>query len=138
MTISPINWSEEFSVGIQSIDNQHKKLVAIIKTLHDAIADGEASEILGKIFDELLDYSRHHFSYEEELFKWYGYPDAEHHKKEHVELANHLARLRRKMEEGDNFMGEVLLLKFLRDWLLNHIMKSDKQYAPFLIEKGVK
>ena len=138
MNINPTKWTDEFSVGIESIDTQHKKLVDMIKTLHNAIADGKATEVLDKIFSELLDYTNYHFSYEEELFKSYGYTDEEVHKKEHAELKNQLLKLKRMMDEGDSFMGEVLVLKFLQDWLLNHIMKSDKKYGPFLVEKGVK
>jgi hemerythrin-like metal-binding protein len=138
MNINPTKWTDEFSVGIKSIDTQHKKLVDMIKTLHNAIADGKATEVLDKIFSELLDYTNYHFSYEEELFKSYGYTDEEVHKKEHAELKNQLLKLKRMIDEGDSFMGEVLVLKFLQDWLLNHIMKSDKKYGPFLVEKGIK
>ena len=138
MSINPTKWTDEFSVGIGSIDRQHKRLVNMIKTLHNAIADGKATEVLDKIFKELLDYTDYHFSYEEELFKSYGYTDVEAHKKEHAELKNQLLKLKRMMDEGDSFMGEVLVLKFLQDWLLNHIMKSDKKYGPFLVEKGMK
>jgi len=138
MNINPTKWSDEFSVGIESVDTQHKKLVNMIKTLHNAIADGKATEVLDKIFSELLDYTNYHFSYEEELFKSYGYPDEEVHKKEHIDLKNQLLKLKRMMDEGDSFMGEVLVLKFLQDWLLNHIMKSDKKYGPFLVGKGIK
>ncbi len=138
MNINPTKWTDEFSVGIESIDTQHKKLVDMIKTLHNAIADGKTTEVLDKIFEELIDYTNYHFSYEEELFKSYGYPDEGVHKKEHVDLKNQLLKLKRMMKEGDSFMGEVLILKFLQDWLLNHIMKSDKKYGPFLVEKGMK
>jgi hemerythrin len=138
MNINPTKWTDEFSVGIESIDTQHKKLVDMIKTLHNAIADGKATEVLDKIFSELLDYTNYHFSYEEELFKSYGYSEEEAHKKEHVELKNQLLKLKRMMDEGDSFMGEVLVLKFLQEWLLIHIMKSDKKYGPFLVEKGLK
>ena len=138
MTVNPVKWSDDYSVGIKSVDDQHKKMIGIIKTLHDAIADGKATQILDKTFAELLDYTNYHFTYEEELFKWYGYPESETHKKEHAELRKQLARLKRQMEEGDNFMGEILLLKFLQEWLLTHILGSDKKYAPFLAGKGIK
>jgi len=137
MLVNPIVWSDEFSVGIESIDEQHKKLIDMIKTLHDAIADGKASEVMDEIFNGLFDYANYHFSYEEELFDKYGYPDAENHKKEHTELKRQVAQHRARLATGDRFMGEVLLLKFMQDWLVNHIMKTDMKFAPFLILKGV-
>ncbi len=138
MTINPITWSDEFSVGIKSIDEQHKKLVSIIKTLYDALADGKASEVMDTIFNDLFDYSEQHFSYEEELFKQYDYPDTENHKEEHTELKRQLIKLKNDIYSGDNFMCEVLLLKFLEEWLIIHILKTDKKFGPYLIEKGVK
>ncbi len=138
MTLNPIKWSDEFSVGIESIDEQHKKLVNMIGTLHDAIADGKALEVLDEIFNGLYDYIDYHFTYEEELVEKYHHPDAETHKKEHAAFNAQLTKFKSKMEDGDHFMGEVLLLKFLQDWLINHIMKSDKKYSYFLIVRGVK
>lgn len=138
MLVNPITWSDEFSVGIESIDEQHKKLVNMIITLHDAIADGRASEVLDEIFNSLLDYTNYHFSYEDELFEKYDYPDAENHKKEHAELKRQVTQHRARLATGDRFMSEILLLKFIQDWLVNHIMKTDMKFAPFFILKGVK
>ncbi len=137
-TVNPVTWSDEFSVGIESIDDQHKRLVSIIKTLYYAITDGKASDVMDTIFNNLIDYSEKHFSYEEDLFKRYDYPDTENHKEEHTELKRQLIKLKNDIYSGTHFMSEVLLLKFLEDWLIKHILKTDKKFAPYLIEKGVK
>jgi hemerythrin len=145
-TVIPYIWNDEFSTGIKSIDEQHKKLVNIIKTLydaiaegkHDTIADGKTSNLMETIFNDLFDYSEHHFAYEEGLLILHDYPDAEDHKNEHVELKRRLIKLKNKLYSKDNFMCEVQLLKFLEEWLIHHILKTDKKFAPYLIEKGVK
>jgi hemerythrin-like metal-binding protein len=136
-TVIPFAWNDEFCTGIKSIDEQHKKLVSIIKVLYNAIADGKASDVMDTIFSDLFDYSEQHFSYEEELFKWHDYPDSEDHKNEHAELKRQLIKLKNKLHSQDNFMCEVLLLKFLEEWLINHILKTDKKFVPYLIDKGV-
>ncbi len=138
MTLKPIEWSDEFSIGIESIDEQHKKLIDMIKTLYDAIADGRASDVMDEIFSSMFDYTDQHFSYEEELFEKYSYPDAEDHKKEHAELKRQLIKLKDDIYSGDHFMSEVLLLKFLEDWLIHHILKTDMKYSQYLIVKGVE
>jgi hemerythrin-like metal-binding protein len=138
MTINPIEWSDEFSVGIESIDEQHKKLINMIKNLYDALANGRVSDVMDEIFSGMFDYTDQHFSYEETLFDKYDYPDAEAHKEEHAELHRQLVKLKNDIYSGDHFMSEVLLLKFLEDWLINHILKTDKKFGPYLIEKGVK
>lgn len=126
-TVIPYIWNDEFSIGIKSIDEQHKKLISLIKTLYDAIADGKASDVMDTIFNNLFDYSEQHFAYEEELFKWYDYPDAEDHKKEHVELKRQLIKLKNKFCSNENFMCKVLLLKSLDGWLINHIKKESER-----------
>ncbi len=75
-----IQWSDNLSVGIASIDEQHKKLLNMINVLSDALANGQANEVLVQIFDGLAVYTVKHFAYEEELFSKYGYEESEAHK----------------------------------------------------------
>ena len=131
-----VEWNDELSVGISSIDEQHKKLVNMINALNDALVEGKANDLLATIFDGLTVYTVKHFGYEEELFAQHGYVEAESHKNEHEALINQVKTLQNKMNEGD-FMISVEVMAFLKDWLTNHIMKTDKAYAPFLIDKGV-
>ena len=133
--MSLIQWNDELSVGIQSIDEQHKKLLDMINALNDALEAGKSEEILEKIFADLTDYTVKHFGYEEELFAKYGYAEEQAHKNEHAELIQQVQELQQKRAAGD-FMISVEVLVFLKSFLLNHIMKTDKAYAPFLIEKG--
>ena len=131
-----IQWSDQLSIGIDSVDKQHKVLINLLNKLNDAIAEGNADLILTEIFDGLSAYTVKHFAYEEELFKKYGYSGAEAHKHEHAELIKKVKNLRQKMDEGDS-MVNVEVLDFLKEWLTYHILISDKAFASFLIEKGV-
>jgi len=132
-----IPWNDELSVGVNSLDEQHKQLVAMINELNDAFEKGKSDEILAKVFDELAVYTIEHFGYEEELFARYGYSESQAHKKAHEVLIKQVQDLRQKLNDGE-FMISLEVMLFLKDWLTNHIMKTDKAYAPFLIEKGAK
>lgn len=132
-----LQWNDELSIGINSVDEQHKKLVNIINTLNDALADGKANDVLVNIFDELTEYTAKHFGYEEDMFAQHGYVEAAAHKKEHEALITQVKKLQDKMNAGD-FMISLEVMVFLKEWLINHILKTDKAYAPFLIAKGVK
>lgn len=133
-----IEWSNELSVGIKSIDEQHKKLVNMINALHDAKLTGGSNELLGKIFTGLTTYTQKHFTYEENMFAEYGYSNAEEHKKQHNDLIAQVIELKNKFT--DNPQGTISddLILFLKRWLTNHIMRTDKEYTDFLISKGVK
>jgi len=135
--MSLIVWSNSLSVGIDSIDNQHKKLISMINALNDALADGSANDVLAKIFSGLAVYTVKHFAYEEDLFAEHGYAGTVAHKAEHKALLDQVGELKEKMDDGD-FMIGVEVMAFLKDWLTNHILKTDMAYAKDLIAKGVK
>ncbi|MCP4493567.1 MAG: hemerythrin family protein [Gammaproteobacteria bacterium] len=134
--MSLINWSSELSVGINSIDDQHKKLINMINALNDALNSGESKEVMVKIFDGLVVYCDKHFTFEEDLFNTHSYAGGTEHKAEHDKLRGQVMDLKKKMDDG-NFMIGLELMSFLKEWLTNHIMKSDKAYVPDLTSKGV-
>ncbi len=134
--MSLITWSPQLSVGINSIDEQHQKLINMINALNDALNSGESREVMVKIFDGLVVYCDKHFTFEEDLFGTHGYAGGAAHKAEHDKLRQQVMDLKHKMD-GGNFMIGLELMGFLKDWLTNHIMKSDKAYVPDLTGKGV-
>ena len=132
-----LKWKSDYSVGIASIDLQHRKLIDLINSLQ-ATVDYSTGELFErKALDELVDYTKTHFAFEEDLMEKNGYPDFESHCSEHARMIARvdevLAAYRR---DQDNALQDAL--KFLKDWLINHINGTDKQYSQFLIDKGVK
>lgn len=133
-----IEWSSELSVGIDSIDNQHQKLINMINALNDAMSTGEANEVLEKIFSGLAAYTQKHFAYEEQLFDKHGYAGTQEHKQQHKALIDQVVDLSEKFKSSGGSVISIEVMQFLKDWLTNHIMKTDKEYTDFLVEKGVK
>jgi hemerythrin len=133
-----IEWTDELSLGIESIDEQHKKLVNMINALNDAMLTNSSNELLGKIFTGLATYTQKHFAYEENMFAEYGYTDSEEHKRQHNELIAQVVELKQKFIKNPQGTMSAELMLFLKRWLTNHIMRTDKDYAEFLISKGVK
>ena len=132
-----VEWKDEYSVGIDSIDRQHKKLLNLINQLQTAVDYSTGDEFEREALDELVDYTKTHFTYEEGLMKDNDYPDFEPHKAQHEEMVAHVKETLSEYEKDqDTAMNNAA--KFLRKWLINHINGTDKQYSSFLIEKGVK
>ena len=138
MTVAYMEWSDKLSVGIDSIDAQHKKLVSMINDLFDAMKAGHGKEKLGQTLDGLVSYAASHFKYEEQLFAKTAYPDAAKHKQEHDELTKTVLAIQEKMKSGVSFSLSMEVMEFLKSWLVNHILGSDKKYGPHLASKGVK
>jgi hemerythrin len=132
-----IQWNDKYSVNIAEVDEQHKKLIGLINRLADAMSVGKGPKVLGKVLTELIDYTVYHFSTEENLFRQHGYPGADQHKQEHADLTAEARKLLKEFDAG-NWMLTIDTLKFLSNWLNNHILSEDKKFGPFLIEKGVR
>ena len=131
-----VNWTPNLSVGIEAIDNQHKKILELINQTHAAMLEGRSSEEMADIMHGLIDYTETHFAYEEDLFKQYSYPETAQHQLAHTALTAKVLGYKRKLDAGETVVS-VDILKFLKDWLIGHILGVDKRYAPFLKEHGV-
>ena len=126
-----IVWSQNLSVGNDRIDREHQELISIINRLADAMQQGSANQVIGGIINELVNYTIRHFSDEERLFCATAYPAADAHKAKHKFLVDKVQQLKADYAAGKVALG-VPLLQFLKDWLMEHIMKTDKTYTPYL------
>jgi hemerythrin-like metal-binding protein len=131
-----IVWSDSLAVGVADIDSQHQKLVQLINGLHDHMLKGDAHDIMQKVLDRVIQYTVMHFQMEEGLMAKYGYPHSPTHKREHADLTRHAIELQQKLMSG-NARITMETMTFLRDWLQNHILKTDKLLGAHLQSKGV-
>ena len=132
-----MEWTDKLSVKINSIDDEHKKLVALINKLSDAMSQGQGHKALDDILIELVDYTNYHFKYEEDALQKHNYPGFAKHKKMHQEFANKIGETKTQYENGSISLS-IPIMNFLTSWLQNHIMKVDAEYSAFLIKAGMK
>ena len=117
-----MEWNEKLSVGITQFDNEHKVLVGMVNDL----------------FDGLINYTKTHFANEERFMTLHKYPNFEAHKAEHDALAKQVLDVQAKYKSGASAALSMEVMNFLKNWLVKHIMGTDKTYGPFLNSKGVK
>lgn len=128
-------WSNDYSVGIQTIDEQHQELVNILNRLFIAVSRREGSRVIGSILDALMSYTQTHFTLEERLMREANYKDIDSHMLVHKKLIEELEQLSRKymLEETPIYFE---LLSFLRTWLKEHIQGCDTKYSAALQQAG--
>lgn len=131
-----MEWGPDFVLGIQEIDDQHHRLVDLVNQLNAAMKSGQGAAQLGQIFEELKEYTVHHFANEEAMFEEYGYPGTVGHVAEHKKLVNQVLELEAKFKSGKAALTNDVM-KFLKDWLAGHIQGVDKKYVPHMIRAGV-
>lgn len=130
-----IGWKEVYETGIVALDNEHRGLIAEINRLYEAIRDKCSEKILAEILASLTAYTVEHFQHEETLMAEYHFSGLDEHRKIHQALIAKVDEFRQRSEAGEEGVAQELL-KFLRLWLLEHIVEVDKQYGPYLESRG--
>ncbi|WP_432665862.1 bacteriohemerythrin [Wukongibacter baidiensis] len=131
------NWKEEYSVGIKTIDDQHKKLFEIgerINIVLESYNGQDSYDEIVELIEELKDYTIYHFDSEESLLAKYQYPELDEQIKEHKTFVDYLEGLDFDNidEDQENAMKELIM--FIAKWIFKHISNSDFRYSEFLIE----
>ena len=131
-----VTWSDDMSVGIEVIDEDHKKLLGLINDLERAVYYHMGESYERQALKELVDYTKYHFEREEGMLQSNGYPDFDAHKKEHEAM---IGKVKEFCEAYNRDRAAVIdkMAEFLRSWLVNHIQGTDQKYVPHMHEKGV-
>jgi len=130
--MSIVEWSDELSVGVDALDHDHRRLIAFLHEMDNALAAGRADDVLEDIIHGLLDYTHVHFVHEEALMAEAGYTGLDAHKEQHRKLAAEVHSFAKefRIDPRPFIAGE--LIAFLNDWLVLHIAEEDQQYRPAL------
>jgi hemerythrin-like metal-binding protein len=129
-------WSAEYGINVAAVDNQHQRLLMMIRQLHESIARGEAGFTVEPQFQALGEYTRFHFNYEEQLMERYRYPGLDRHRESHERLIQQLVQLERDYQSANLGVG-VPLGDFFGRWLIDHIVSEDKRCGQFLNSVGI-
>ena len=125
-----MEWSDKYVLGLSEVDEQHKNLFMLVNKMHDLVVNGDDQSTVGKVLDELIDYTVEHFATEEKLFKQNEYPDYANHKREHDDLTQQVLDLQENFREKKVTLS-FDLLDFLHNWLNEHTTNSDLEYATY-------
>ncbi|KWT92045.1 bacteriohemerythrin [Candidatus Magnetominusculus xianensis] len=134
-----MSWHTSYSVGVKKYDDDHKELIHLINKLHAAMKLGLGTQILGDILGDLIEYTATHFKDEEQEMKRLGYPkqDSDAHIAQHHKFVQQALEVQQKFKEGRG--GLTLdIMSFLKKWLAEHIVGTDKKYMSFFNSKGLK
>jgi len=130
-----IPWSENYSVNIKEIDEQHKMLIEMINDLYDAFMKKEHKTKVEEIVSRMAEYTVVHFNYEENLFKEFSYKDSLAHIAEHKLFLEQVGAFQDDLK-SNKITLTFKIITFLQKWLLEHISVSDKKYCDIFKSKG--
>jgi len=119
-------WKDEYSVGNELLDSQHRRLIELVDAL-----GGDAD--LGEVLDGLRKYGSEHFRAEEALLETTNYPDLEKHRSYHDAFRIWLDDVAEAHRSGGDLAparGDIQ--SYLRVWLANHLLVYDKAFESYL------
>ncbi len=130
-------WTDQLSVGVPSIDRQHKVLISLINELHDAMEKRAGALAARNVLKRVINYAQAHFIYEEGLFSANNYERTDPHMAAHRKIEEKLLTLKETADQPGFDVSEDLM-QFLKNWLNNHILKEDMGYSELLKQNNVR
>ncbi len=132
----PLEWTKEYSVNVQEIDEQHKEFIDLINRLSKGIKEMASKNDLGNILNKLDHYAKTHFATEEKYFKKFDYPDKDKHIVQHRRFSDKIKDYKSRYK-GDKVAISFEVIDFLEDWLVDHLLNEDQKYSGFFNEHGL-
>ena len=123
-------FSEQYLTGIDLVDEEHKELFHIIGEVYrvntEEYLHDKYDEIV-HLLEELKEYTKFHFADEEKYMQSIQYEGLAAQKRAHDAFVARLEEM--NFEHIDEHQQETLeeIMEFLTEWLVNHILHSDKK-----------
>jgi hemerythrin-like metal-binding protein len=130
-----MEWSRKYTIGIEKIDEQHRQLFEMINELHDSM-ESKDIHTPKKILIELMEYTLNHFQTEEKYFKIFQYSDAEPHITQHVEFEAKVKEFLNRYQKDGTFNVSVIS-DFIKRWIIDHVLISDRKYVKCFTDNGL-
>ena len=131
-----ITWTQDMSVGVKEIDDQHKQFIQIISDFYDAFNKNKVQSEMEGILQKLIDYAVLHFETEEKYFDKFDFEFKDEHRQKHKELKEKVLDFQgRFKKEGTDIVEEFM--DFLTDWLVDHVETEDQKYVKCFHDHGL-
>lgn len=134
--MNTFEWNESYDVKVERFNAQHRHLFEIVKKLYAAIENKDDRLALAGIINDLIRYSKEHFTEEEMSLLKSQYPGYDKHRKQHKLFIDKIEQIAIDYNSGKHLLHfDILIL--LKNWVLQHIMIADKEYGEYLNSKGI-
>lgn len=131
--MSLIEWQDDYSVGVHSLDTDHQLLISLVNQIGSALGSAnQRFETVASILNALQDYAEYHFAREEALMAACYYPELPAHKAEHEQILAQLLTFRYQFTNEPGEVNTDDLLTFLVYGFKDHMLEADKDFEPYM------
>lgn len=130
----PLVWDKErFGTGVTRIDEDHRTMFSMVNELAEKIESGETDDFLASMIDFLEKYAKVHFKREESAMQLSNCPAASQNASEHRKFERKVEDYKDRFNrEGADYWLMKDLVKFLSEWLVNHICYVDVKMRDYV------
>lgn len=132
-----VSWRDDYRVGVPLIDTEHQYLIGLINEFHDKHASRVTRPLAMSVLNKLVSYAEQHFQHEEALMDEIGFPRLAHQQELHEQLYSSIFVLNEELSQ-EHAIADGKTMRFLRHWLLDHILDEDMAIGNFLRRKNAK
>jgi len=129
-----LSWSNQYLIGNDLIDTEHEELFRLVNDFHNRWLEAHNRQDIAKVFNQLVVYAETHFRHEETIMEDAGYPRLAEHQQIHEDMIDTIFQLQKSYEEA-NLRLEMDAMKFVKSWLVGHILENDYLFRDFLARK---
>ncbi len=129
-----LSWSNQYLIGNDLIDTEHEELFRLINNFHSLWLESRNRQEIAKILNQLIAYAQMHFQHEERIMEDAGFPKLAEHQNIHEAMIDKIFELHASYAEG-NLRLEIETMKFVKSWLLEHILENDYLFRDYLLRK---
>jgi hemerythrin len=130
-----LSWSPQYQIGNDIIDTEHEELFRLVNDFHSRWVAAHERQDIARVFNQLIVYAEMHFRHEEMIMEDAGYPNLAQHRQIHEAMVETIFQLHQAYME-DNLHLEMKTMKFVKSWLVEHILQNDYQFRDFLLRRS--
>ena len=126
-----MEWSSEYIIGNEVIDNHHKMIFKMVDDFRKALDENRGGSVYSELLRSLSAYTQAHFKIEEQCMDEQNCPAAEHDKEEHAKFIDVLSGYQQRCSaKGFDHTDACSLVNTIDNWLSEHICGVDMQLKP--------
>lgn len=123
-------WTPNYSVSVSRFDAEHRKLLSVAHSLHNAILERVDRQTIARLLHDFTSCTRAHLMAEEDILLECEYPESDQHRCKHNRFRRQMDRFEKRFLNG-NAQMTVHLMYFVNARIANHILNTDKRYSDF-------
>lgn len=127
-----LNWTNDFSIGIKEIDEEHKEIVQNFSKLYTLMKDGKGHEYFHELIYFLNDYVHRHFDNEEIIMTKINYNKLDEQKRCHHDFKLRVEEFVKDYDGQNASNADLIKINlFIKHWLIHHILIEDRKIGEY-------